>query len=75
MRSHAGEGPTLVPRMTAAWNRGQETVSSMAMAISPTFPVVAARRSGGTSSVSVPGMDGSRNGTLYDALSSRATPL
>ena len=76
-RSQSGEGPTVTPLTTAAWNRAQPSVSSIAMR---TPPVDALRspagfRNGGTSTDSVPGIEGSRYATPSENASSRATPL
>jgi hypothetical protein len=61
-RSHAGEAETLVPRMNAAWKRGQSFASSSVMVMLPTVPLAPERRGGATSSDSVPGIEGRRNG-------------
>ena len=73
--SHAGEGPTVTPRSTAAAYRGHPSASSMATrtpAVSPLAPAARTARGGGASAA--PGIAGSRTGRPSTAPSSRASP-
>src|SRR5207244_542208 len=63
--SHSGDGPTVAPRITAEWNRGQDSASSMAMRTPPTLSAAPACRADGTSMPAAPGICGRRNGLSY----------